>query len=82
MVARKAGVEKTISTSVPNPQRLVPPVAPRAAAQQAPDSSWTCSSCRHVNGGNRAGCSRCCAPNQAYTRGTSSKVRCMVASSH
>lgn len=68
-VARRTGVEKTVSTAVPDPQRLVPSVAPRAAQQPAgAEASWACADCRHVNGGGRAECSRCHAPNAAHSR--------------
>lgn len=69
MVARRQGVERTVSTSVPDPQRLVPSVAPRAAAPAPPEPGWTCQLCRTPgNAAGRAECSRCGAPNPAHPR--------------
>lgn len=60
---------------VPDPQRLVPPVAPRREAAAAAEPSWACPHCRHVNPGGKAECARCRLDNPADPRASAHKVR-------
>ncbi|KAL4458757.1 hypothetical protein ABPG75_013622 [Micractinium tetrahymenae] len=73
MIARRSGAEKAVLMGVPDPQRLVPPVAPRREAAPAAETSWTCPHCRHVNQGNKAECARCRLDNPAHPRATAHK---------
>jgi hypothetical protein len=61
-VARDAGAEQQVSTLVPNPTRLIPPVAART------DPTWCCEKCMHVNSGNREACTRCRCSNPGYSK--------------
>ncbi|KAL4435864.1 hypothetical protein ABPG77_000626 [Micractinium sp. CCAP 211/92] len=68
MLARRSGAEKAVLMGVPDPQRLVPPVAPRREAPPAAEPGWTCLHCRHVNQGGKTECARCRADNPAHPR--------------
>lgn len=60
--ARSAGSQQAISTSVPDPVRLVPSVTARTEPQ------WCCDKCQHINTGNKEACVRCRCANPGYSR--------------
>ncbi|GAB4821810.1 hypothetical protein N2152v2_008856 [Parachlorella kessleri] len=69
---RQAGADAQVSTSVPNPARLVPPVAGAPAAPRG-EATWYCDKCRHVNMGSKAECSRCRSINPSHVKLNTSK---------
>jgi hypothetical protein len=75
-MARRTGATKAVSTSVPDPTRLLPPGARPAAPPQQPAAEvppWTCPQCRHSNSGSRTDCSRCKGPSPAAARAAAFK---------
>jgi hypothetical protein len=55
-VARKTGMDKAVSTGVPDPQRLVPPISCSTStshAAAAAEPGWTCPACRRVNAASK-----------------------------